>query len=101
MDKISGMIGLAKRAGKIAGGNFSVTASIKEGSAALVIIAHDASENTKKNIISSCEFYNIKYVEYGNMEELGRFTGSSVRASIAVKDNGFAAAILKKMKASV
>lgn len=93
MDKIFGLIGLAKRAGKTAGGEFQVTASIKDRSAKLVIIACDASDNTKKNITDSCKFYNIDYIEYGQMEELGNFTGSGIRAVVAVKDAGFAKAI--------
>ena len=97
MDKIFGLIGLAKRAGKIAGGDFSVTASIKEKKAELVILACDASDNTKKNLINSCKFYNVRYIEYGTMEELGKFTGRSVRASFSVQDKGFAEAILKKL----
>lgn len=95
MDKIFGLIGLAKRAGKTAGGEFSVTASIKDKSAKLVIIAIDASDNTKKNISNSCRYYNIDYIEYGGLEELGKFTGSEIRAVVSVKDSGFADAIKK------
>lgn len=95
MDKIFGLIGMAKRAGRVAGGDFSVNASIKDGSARLVIIARDASENTKKNITNSCKFYNTDYIEYGNLEELGKFTGSDIRATVAIKDDGFARAIKK------
>ena len=47
--------------------------------------------------MDSCKFYNVRYIEYGTMEELGKFTGSSVRASISVQDKGFAEAILKKL----
>ena len=95
MDKIFGLIGLAKRAGKISGGEFSVTASIKDKTAQLVIIAADASDNTKKKIIDSCRFYNVDYIEYGSLEELGKFTGSGIRAVISVKDSGFKNAIKK------
>lgn len=97
MDKIFGLIGLAKRAGKIAGGDFSVTVSIKEKKAELVILAADASDNTKKSMINSCKYHNIRYIEYGTTEALGQYTGSGIRASIAVLDKGFAEAILKKL----
>ncbi len=98
MDKIFGLIGLSKRAGRLAGGEFSVTASIKDGSARLVILASDASDNTKKNITNSCKFYNTDYIEYGTLEELGRFTGSDIRAAVAIKDDGFAKAIKKQFE---
>lgn len=97
MDKVFGLIGLAKRAGRLVSGEFLTSAAIKDKKAKLVIIAEDASENTKKNIKDSCAFYKIDFKEYGHMEELGRFTGSSYRAVIAVCDEGFARAISEKI----
>ena len=98
MDKIFGLIGLAKRAGKLAGGDFAVTASIKDKSAKLVIIASDASDNTKKSIKDSCEYYKVDFLEFGSAEELGRCTGSGVRASVSIKDAGLAKALKEKIK---
>ena len=46
--KVSGMLGLAARAGKIASGEFSTEKMVKSHRAYLVIVAEDASENTKK-----------------------------------------------------
>ena len=95
MDKVYGLIGLAKRAGRIAGGEFQCTGAIKDGSAELVILACDASENTKKKIMNSCEFYKVLCIEYGTKDEHGRYTGGSDRAVITIKDKGFTDAILK------
>ena len=47
-DKILSMLGLAKKAGKLAGGEFSVEKAVKSGRAAVVIVAADASQNTHK-----------------------------------------------------
>ena len=49
------MLGLAMKAGKVVSGEFAVDKSIKEGSAFLVIIASDASDNTRKKFSNSCE----------------------------------------------
>lgn len=95
MDKVYGLIGLAKRAGRIACGEFLTTGAIKENSACLVILAGDASSNTKKKITDSCKFYKVQLIEYGTKDEHGRYTGGSDRAVVAVKDRGFADAILK------
>ena len=47
-DRIYSMLGLAMKAGKVVSGEFAVDKSIKDGSAWLVIIASDASDNTTK-----------------------------------------------------
>ena len=49
-DRILNLIGLAMKAGKVVSGEFSVEKCIKSGKARLVIIATDASENTKINV---------------------------------------------------
>lgn len=46
--KIYSFIGLAKKAGMVAAGEGQVEAAIKKKKAALVIIAKDASINTRK-----------------------------------------------------
>ena len=48
-DKALSMIGLATKAGKIASGEFAVESAVRKGKACLVIIASDASDNTKKS----------------------------------------------------
>lgn len=94
--KCLGMIGLAKRAGKVSTGEFICSKAVKSGEAKLVIIAENASENTKKSVINSCRFYKVKYIEAGSMSDLGKYTGSQERAVVSVNDNNFAKAILDK-----
>lgn len=48
-DKALSMLGLAARAGRIVSGEFTVEKEVKSGRAYLVLIAEDASENTRKN----------------------------------------------------
>lgn len=50
-DKALSMIGLATKAGKIASGEFAVESAVRKGKAVLVIIASDASDNTKKSFM--------------------------------------------------
>gem|GEM_PF-4130623 len=47
-DKALSMLGLAARAGRIVSGEFTVEKEVKSGRAYLVLIAEDASENTRK-----------------------------------------------------
>ena len=44
------MIGIAKRAGRVMSGSFQVEQALHKRQALLVIVAEDASDNTKKHI---------------------------------------------------
>lgn len=89
------MLGLATRARKIVSGEFSTERSIQDFSACLVIVATDASDNTKKKFKNKCEFYEVPYFEYGTRDELGHAMGKEQRASLAVTDEGFARQVHK------
>ncbi len=93
LNKLLSMLGLAKRAGKISTGAFICSKDIKSRRSKLVVLAEDASANTKKSISDSCRFYNIKLIEFSNMAELGHATGGGDRAVVSVNDYNFAKAI--------
>ena len=46
--KVLSLISLATKAGKVASGEFCTEKEIKSGNASLVMVAGDASDNTKK-----------------------------------------------------
>ncbi len=94
-DKVLSMVGLATRAGKAASGEFSTEKAVKRGKAVLVLVAGDASENTKKMFTNMCAFYKVPLRIYGTKETLGRAMGKEYRASIALLDRGFAGSVLK------
>ena len=94
-DKALAMIGLAQKAGKIVSGEF---ATEKTGKAALVIVAGDASENTKKMFTNMCAFYEVPVYIYSDKETLGHAIGKQFRASLAVVDEGFRNTIEKHLK---
>lgn len=95
-NKIFGTLGIAEKAGKIVSGEFSVEKAIKEGRAFLVILAEDASDNTKKHFSDMCSYREIPILFFGTKEELGGCIGKSFRANVALTDQGFAESILKK-----
>lgn len=94
-NKAYGMIGLATRAGRIVSGEFSTEKAVKEGKAFLVIVACDASDNTKKLFQDKCSYYQIPVRCFGTKETLGRAMGKEFRASIAITDPNFATQIMK------
>lgn len=96
-DKVLSMVGLASRAGAVVSGEFSVEKAVKAGSGKLVIIAEDASDNTKKMFVDMCRFYHVPIRIFGTKDELGRWSGKAYRASICILDEGFAKSVIKKM----
>lgn len=98
--KVLSMFGLAARAGRIASGEFQTETAVKSGTAYLVVVAGDASENTKKLFQDKCSFYKVPVVTMGTKEELGHAIGKEYRASLAVLDAGFAEAVMKKINQS-
>ncbi len=95
MDKALSLIGLAKRAGKISAGEEAVKDSIRHGKAHLVIIASDASDNTKKSITNSCNYYGVKCYIEGTKDDIGHALGNAYNAAVCVCDKGFADSIEK------
>ena len=96
-DRILSMLGLAARAGKIASGEFSTEKAVKSGSAFLVIVSEEASENTKKMFHDKCSFYQVPIYQYAAKEALGNAIGKQFRASLAVLDEGFAKSLEEKL----
>ncbi len=97
-DKIMSLIGLAQKAGKIASGEFSTEKAVKTKKASVVIVADDASDNTKKMFTNMCTFYNVPIYFYSDKETLGHAIGKEFRASLAVCDDGFMRQIEKHMQ---
>ena len=63
-NKALSMIGLATKAGKVASGEFCTEKEVKSGRAYLVIVADDASDNTKKKFQNMCGFYQVPIYFY-------------------------------------
>ncbi len=97
-DRILSMLGLAEKAGRIASGEFSAEKAVKTKQAFLVVIACDASDNTKKMFRNMCTFYQVPMYEYATKEELGHAIGKQYRASLAVTDEGFSKSLESKLK---
>lgn len=99
-DKVISMIGLAMRAGKTVSGEFMTEKSVKGGQAYLVIVAADASDNTKKMFRNMCTYYKVPLYIYGTKEVLGHGMGKEKRASLAVVDENFADAVRRNLVAA-
>ena len=97
-NKVFSYIGLATKAGKIASGEFSTEKAVKSGKSHIVIVAEDASDNTKKMFANMCAYYKVPIYFFGEKTELGHAMGKDFRASLALFDQGLANAIGKQLK---
>lgn len=97
-NKIFSLLGIAMRGHNLVSGEFQTLDAIKKGSAMLVIIAEDASDNTRKLFTDKCSFYEVPVISYGTKEGLGRAIGKDLRSSLGVCDAGLANAIIKRLR---
>ena len=58
-NKIYSLLGLAMRGRNLVSGEFQTEDAVKKGSAMLVIVAEDASANTKKLFHDKCSYYEV------------------------------------------
>ncbi|MCR5357870.1 MAG: ribosomal L7Ae/L30e/S12e/Gadd45 family protein [Lachnospiraceae bacterium] len=96
-DKALQMLGMAQRAGAVKSGEFMTENSVKAGSAFLVVVASDSSDNTKKQFENMCEYYNVPIRFYSDKDALGHCIGKEFRASLAVTNEGLADKIMSIM----
>lgn len=97
-NKIYALLGLAMKGRNVVSGEFQTIDAIRAYNAALVIVAEDASDNTKKLFSDKCSYYEVPIYIYGTKEDLGRAIGKDLRSSLAVCDNGLAEAIIKQLE---
>ena len=98
INKVYSMLGLAEKAGCMVSGEFSTEKAVKGGKAHLVILASDASGNTRKHFSDMCAYRNIRLCIYGDKEKLGHAVGKGMRSSLAVTDRGLADSIRKRIE---
>ena len=97
-EKVFGMLGLARRAGKIIFGSDAAEKAVRGGRAQLVIMAEDASDRTKKLMGNKCKSFSVPLYVFSNAGELGNKIGKSDMSVLAVSDKNFASAIENLLK---
>ena len=96
-DKVLSLLGLAKKAGKLKSGEFQVEEEIKRGRAKTVLVANDASDNTKKKYSDMCAYRQVPICFYSDKDNIGRCLGYDERAAAVITDEGFASGIMKEI----
>ena len=91
--KISNLLGLAQRAGRIISGEELVVKAIQDQKAKLVFLAQDAGPNLTKKIQDKSDYYQVEDITEFTTLELSIAVAKS-RKVMAVTDAGFT----KKMR---
>lgn len=98
-NKVLSLLGIAMRGKNLVSGEYQTLEAVKNGSAMLVLLAGDASANTRKTFRDKCKFYDVPVREYGTKETLGAAIGKEQRSSAAVCDAGLANACISLIDA--
>ncbi|HEP1477485.1 YlxQ-related RNA-binding protein [Streptococcus pyogenes] len=93
LERLSSLIGLAQRAGKVISGEELVVKAIQHQQVILVFLANDAGPNVTKKVTDKSNYYNVEVSTVLNALELSAALGKP-RKVVAIADAGFS----KKMR---
>jgi len=93
--KIKNLLTLAAKSGNVVSGDETCINYIKKDVVHLIILAEDASENTKKKFKDKASYRDIPIRSWKEKEELGNTIGKAYRTIVCIIDKGFAEKILK------
>ena len=88
--KISSLLSLCAKAGMLVTGEEAAEKLLKKGDAHLVIVAGDASDNTKKKFVNKCFYYQKPVLIFGEKAVMSKCVGKHNRTVYVVTDSGFA-----------
>ncbi len=91
--KWAGLLGLARRAGKVASGMEAVVQAVRRGRARLVFLAADAGPHSERKVREACRAGRVPVVAVADKAMLGRLSGSRPVVAVAVIDDNLARAI--------
>ncbi len=89
MSAVSGLLGLACRAGQIALGADIALQEIRAGKAALALLDAGASEGTRKKLLDACTFRSVPVYTLPE-NEISRACGRDGRMAAAVRKGNLA-----------
>lgn len=91
------LLGLARRGGRVVSGDRAVLAACTAGQAQLLLLAEDASPNTRRRFETAASRAGVPLRYVADRLRLGEALGQSPRAVVALTDAGFANAVLDRL----
>lgn len=89
-NRVENLLSMAARARRIVSGAFVAEETLEKGRGTYLLLAADASEETKRKFTNMAERRNVPYVKLLRAERLGRCLGKEYRAVAVLIDRGFA-----------
>ncbi|TYQ13041.1 UNVERIFIED_CONTAM: ribosomal protein L7Ae-like RNA K-turn-binding protein [Acetivibrio alkalicellulosi] len=96
-DKVYSFLGLARKANKLVSGDETCERFLNTGKVKLIIVAEDASDNTKKKFNDACKYRNIHIRFFGTKELLGKYIGKGINSVLAILDKGFSIRLMEML----
>lgn len=96
-EKVTGLLGIAARARKLAVGD-TLLLAVRQKKAKLVLLAADCSANSQKKIQDKCRFYGVPCILIASAAQLSEAIGQPHRIAAAILDEGLAAGIRRVLE---
>ncbi|HOJ45365.1 MAG TPA: 50S ribosomal protein L7ae [Bacilli bacterium] len=96
-ERINGYLGLARRANRIALGETALY-QCRMGKVSLLLIAQDASDNTRDLAIRTAITHKVAHKIYLTKTELGSLIGKGSVALLGLLDRGLSAQVIHEME---
>ena len=93
--QVASLLSLCAKAGLLRTGEEQAEKALQRDEAQLILVAEDASDNTRKKFTNKCFFYQKPIRVFGSKAELSKCVGKNNRATFVVIDAGFATRLLK------
>ncbi len=88
--KVYQLLGLCQKGHNLVSGEFAVKQGVLNQEVFLVIVANEASNNTKKLFQDKCSYRAIPCKVWGSSEEIGRSVGKPYRVVVGVTNEKLA-----------
>lgn len=95
---MTNLLGLALRARKTILGTNMTIEGVRSGSVKLVLLATDASDNTKKLVYDKCKTYHVEVVSILPSVDISNAVGKSNIMVLGIIDEGFSKLILDQKR---
>ena len=92
-EKLTGLLGLARRAGKLAAGSDAVENGLRHQKVQAIILAEDAARSTTEKFEKASAKHGVPLLRALSRDELGKLMGRETLAVLGVNDPSFAQAI--------
>lgn len=98
ISRVYSMMGLCMKAGRLAYGSDMCEEKIKNNQVKLLIVAKNASDNTKGKFENLCNSNGIDFMFFGTIDLISHSIGKDNKAIVAILDEGFATRIKEMLK---